>query len=252
MCRFRCGFSRPFTRASNTAKQSYKRLTRWYQQHTLSLFVLSTFMCRAVDVTVRHALVPLLVLLPSLVSTSAVAQMQALTVSQNLAELTQESHVVVEGWVTRVTLVPHTSLRNLMTAVVTVQVEDTLKGNVSSGTYTFRQAVIDKRDQESMLGYRTGEHVILFLIRPNVYGLSSPAGLEQGRFRILPGPHGEQVALNGVGNFGLFRGLSAALQQSPGLMPRTRNLLLTPNPGPVDVTQLKSIVRTIGSKSTPR
>jgi hypothetical protein len=174
------------------------------------------------------------------------AQTHALTLPQDLSDLVAQSHVVVQGWITQVTLAPDHNLRNLMTVAVTVQVEDTFKGT-SSGSYTFRQAVIDRGDQQQKLGYQPGVHVVLFLIKPNSYGLSSPAGMEQGVFRISRGPRGTLVAANSMGNAGLFRGLSSQVQQNSSLTAQARSLLSRPSPGPIDLQQLKTIVRAISS-----
>lgn len=174
-------------------------------------------------------------------------QATALTLPQNLSELVGQSQLVVQGWVRQVAVAPHPTLRNLMTLVVTVQVEDTFKGSAPAN-YTFRQAVIDRRDLESKLDYRPGEHVVLFLIKPSTYGLSSPAGLEQGRFRISTTKQGKLVAINRVGNAGLFRGIPEEVQQDSSLKPSTRSLLSKPNPGPIDLQQLKTIVQKIASK----
>jgi hypothetical protein len=177
----------------------------------------------------------------------ALAQMRALTLPQNIADLVNQSHVVLQGWVTEVKLQSHPTLRNLVMVAVTVQVEDTFKGPVSR-SYTFHQAVIDPRDQQNKLGYRAGEHVVLFLIKPNSNGLSSPAGLEQGKFRIAPGPRGALVVSNGLGNVGLFSELPSRIGQDSRLSTPTRSLLAKPSPGPLDLQQLKNIVRTVASQ----
>ena len=43
---------------------------------------------------------------------------------------------------------------------------------------------------------------------PSRYGLTSPAGMEQGRFRIHRDRTGRTSALNGAGNHRLFAGLN--------------------------------------------
>jgi len=78
-------------------------------------------------------------------------------------------------------------------------VEDSLRGTPST-VYTFRQAVIDRRDQQQFLGYRAGQHLLLLLVRPSVYGLSSPAGMQQGRFALRTLPNKSLEAVNGFGN----------------------------------------------------
>ena len=185
-------------------------------------------------------------LLLLMIASSSSAQSSAITLPQNLSELVAQSPIVVQGWITQVALVPHATFKNLVTVAVTIQVESALKGT-PAGTYTFRQAVIDIRDQERTMGYQAGQHVLLLLIQPNAYGLSSPAGLDQGRFRIVSGPRGNLVAVNGVGNAGLFRGLPSELQQNSAVTPRMRSLFSKSNPGPLDLSELKTVIRTIAS-----
>ena len=186
-------------------------------------------------------------LLVSLLIASSHAQTSAITLPRNLDELVTESSTIVQGTVTRVTLEPHDRLKNLLTVVVTVQVEETLKGGATR-TYTLRQAVIDVREQERRFGYRAGQHVLLLLIKPSEYGLSSPAGMEQGRFRIEPGPNGRLTATNGLGNIGLFRNLPVELQQNPSLNVEARRMMTKSAPGPVGLDQLKAVIRAIASR----
>ncbi|HMI51155.1 MAG TPA: hypothetical protein VK525_06565 [Candidatus Saccharimonadales bacterium] len=182
----------------------------------------------------------------------AFAQSSVVTVSRNLSQLVDESPVVMQGWVTAVTLQPHTTLRNLLTVVVTVQVEETLKG-AQAGSYTFTQAVIDRRDAQQKMGYRVGQHLLLILIKPNVYGLSSTAGMEQGRFLITANRDGKKLAVNGVGNAGLFRGLDAQLKNKGLRIPaEAQSMLAAPTPGPVSLEQLKTVIRTISTSSAPQ
>jgi hypothetical protein len=161
-----------------------------------------------------------------------------------------ESQTVVQGWVTSVTVEPHTQLKNLMTVVVTMQVEDTLKGS-PAGTHTFRQAVIDRRDLQEKLGYRTGQHVLMILYKTSQFGLTSPAGMEQGRFRIEPGSSGNLAATNGFGNAGLFRGLDSQLRaKSLSVSPEIQAMVAKPGASPVALEQLKLLIRAITEANT--
>jgi hypothetical protein len=129
--------------------------------------------------------------------------------------------------------------------VVTLQVEDSLKGTAHS-VYTFRQAVIDRRDQQQMLGYRAGQHVLLLLIRPSVYGLSSPAGMQQGRFALRTLPDTSLEAVNGVGNGGLFRGIETQLRaRGVEVEPEVRAMISQVKPGPAPLKELKSLIRSV-------
>jgi hypothetical protein len=180
-----------------------------------------------------------------LLASSASAQSNAITLPRNLAELVSESHVVVQGWVTGVTLEPHDQLKNLMTVVVTLQVEETLKGE-NLKTLTFRQAVIDKRDQQQYLGYRTGQHLLLVLMKPSKYGLTSPAGMEQGRFRIEPAGAGKLSATNGFSNAGLFHELDTQLHaRGIRVVPEVRDMIAKPGANPVPLDHLKSLIRAV-------
>lgn len=178
----------------------------------------------------------------------ALAQSEALTLPRNLGELVGESQVVVQGTVTSVTLEPHTQLKNLMTVVVTIQVEEALKGKPTS-VYTFRQAAIDPKDQRQKLGYQSGQHVLLLLMKPNQYGLSSPAGLHQGRFRIDSRADGTLQATNGAGNMGLFRGLTQHVQaKGMQLTPDAQALAAKTEGGPVPLEELKGLIRILAAE----
>ena len=147
---------------------------------------------------------------------------------------------------------PHPQLKNLMTVVVTLQVEETLKG-IGASTFTFRQAVIDKQDQQQNMGYRTGQHLLLVLIKPSQYGLTSPAGMEQGRFRIESQGVGKLSATNGLGNAGLFRGLDSQLQaKGLRITPESQDLIAKPSAGPISLEQLKTLIRTIAAADTTK
>ncbi len=131
---------------------------------------------------------------------------------QNLAELVDESATIVRGRILSARIEPHPELTNLTTVVVAVQVEATLKGEAGQ-TFTFRQYVWDIRDKQNAAGYRLGQRVLLLLIKPSEYGLSSPAGLEQGRFLITVGADNKPVAVNGAGNARLFHNLKSVLEK---------------------------------------
>jgi hypothetical protein len=187
-----------------------------------------------------------------LTAPAACAQSGALTLPRNLLQLVDESELVLQGRVTSVTLEPHQQLNHLLTVVVTLQVEENLKGTTPA-TFTFRQAAIDQRDQQQKMGYRVGQHLLLTLIRPSVYGLSSPAGMQQGRFSIFAGPDGKLRASNGFGNAGLFRGLDSQLPTgATRVSPEVRTMLAETEPGPVPLKELKTLIRTITTRNSPQ
>jgi hypothetical protein len=172
-------------------------------------------------------------------------QNTALTLPRNLVQLVDESDLIVQGRVTTVVLERHEQLGNLMTVVVTLEVEDSLKGTATS-VHTFRQAAIDRRDQQQLLGYRPGQHLLLLLIRPSVYGLSSPAGLQQGRFSLRTLPDKSLEAVNGVSNGGLFREIEAQLAtRGVQMQPEVRAMISQTTPAPAPLKELKSLIRAI-------
>lgn len=183
--------------------------------------------------------------LPSLLC----AQRGALVVPQNLAELVDQAQTVVVGRVVSARAEKHPQFENLNTVVVTLRVEEVWKGSAER-TFTFRQYVWDIRDVASVLGYGKGGEFLLLLIPPSQYGLSSPAGLDYGRFRILRDPRGTRAALNGFGNVGLFRGISAQLRQKGiELSPGPAALVAQHQRGPIALDELKAIIQQLAGEN---
>ena len=178
---------------------------------------------------------------------SASAQQGALTVPRNLDQLTDRAALILRGNVVSARVEKHPELSGLDTVVVTLTVRETLKG-AARKTHTFRQYLWDIRDRLDANGYRKGQEVLLFLIEPSVHGLSSPAALEQGRFRIERTAAGEEVAVNGHGNFRLFDGLAAeAAKEGAILSPRSLRLVDAQPGGPVAVADLTRLVRELAA-----
>ena len=136
----------------------------------------------------------------------ALAQRGAITAHRNLAQLTDGAANIIDGMVLSARVETHPTLSNLQTVLVTMRVARTLKGS-ASGRFQFRQLIWDMRDRAEFAGYRRGEHLLLFMNRPSAYGLSSPVGLEQGRFRIMRNGAGEMTAINGQMNAALLTGV---------------------------------------------
>lgn len=175
----------------------------------------------------------------------AQAQRGAIVLPQNLAEMVDEAATIVRGHVISARVEPHPEFSNLDTIVVTLQVEEVLKGSAAK-TFTFRQYIWDIRDRYDTASYRKGQHLLLLMIKPNQYGLSSPAGLEQGRFRILRDPQGHDFAVNGHANAGLFRDVAPALtKKKVQLTPALSTLVTEHRKGPVELKDLEDIVRAL-------
>jgi hypothetical protein len=179
-------------------------------------------------------------LLMAACSVAAAAQRGALTVHQNLEQLTAEAAIIVRARVVSATVEPHPQLSGLTTIVVRLQVQETMKG-APRRTYTFRQYVWDIRDKMDGALYRKGEDLVLFLNAANEHGLSAPIGLEQGRFRVLRDAAGREVALNGRGNHRLLEGMSeGALDAAPA---GRRKAMREHRQGPLAIEDLKALVR---------
>ena len=173
----------------------------------------------------------------------AEAQRGALTRQQTLDELVAESHVIIRGTVVSARVEPHPTLSKIQTVVVRLRVEESLKGTATE-TYEFRQFIWDARDRLDAASYRKGQHLLLLLIAPNQYGLSSPAGLEQGRFRIQKDASGNEVAVNGNGNAGLFLGVQGRVAKKGIKLSATQaQLAESHTSGPVHAADLSAMIR---------
>ena len=178
-----------------------------------------------------------------------VGQRSALSVHQNIAELTQQAATIVRGQVISAKVEPHPELTNLTTLVVTMRVSSTLKGRASS-TFLFRQFIWDIRDKYEFGGYQKGQQILILLNPVSSYGLTSPAGMEQGRFLITRDEHGNMVASNGFANVGLFSDVETkAVTAKVQLSPATTTLVRQHVRGPVALDQLESLIRQFAGAS---
>lgn len=177
------------------------------------------------------------------------AQQSALTVPRNLEQLTDRAAVIVRGHVVSARMEKHPELTNLDTVVVTLRVQETLKGQAGE-TFTFRQYVWDLRDRMNAVGYQKGQHVLLMMLEPSRYGLSSPAGMEQGRFRIERDASGREYAVNSRDNLRLFDGVGAKLARE-GITPSpaAASLIAKHRRGPVELRELTALIRQLAAGS---
>ena len=149
-----------------------------------------------------HASVFLLVLFLVLAPQSR-SQNSASVAQTNLSYLAENAQSIVRGNVVSAVVEPHPQFANLQTVVVTIAVAKTLKGQASA-TMSFRQFVWNVRDVTGVSGYHKSQELLLFLNPTSIYGMTSPVGMEQGRFRVLRDNRGNRYAVNGRGNVGLF------------------------------------------------
>jgi hypothetical protein len=174
---------------------------------------------------------------------TAQGQRGAIVLHQNLAELSDEAATIVRGRVASVEAERHPQYYNLHTVVVSLQVEEVLKGSAEP-VFTFRQYVHDIRDRETHLGYKPGQEVLLFMIQPSDYGLSSPAGLEQGRFRILADAQGNRSAVNGLNNYGLLKNMESTVSKlGPEGRSSLEQLMMHHRGGPIQYEELARVIR---------
>ncbi len=185
----------------------------------------------------------LLLLVACVAATPVWAQRGALTVPRNLDQLTDRAADIVRGTVVSARVEKHPELSNLDTIVVTLRVRETLKGGARS-TFTFRQYIWDIRDKLDAAGYAKGQELLLLMIAPSRYGLSSPAGMDQGRFRIERDRSGREVAVNGHDNLRLFDGLRAEVaKEGVALSPSQAILVSKHRKGPVELHELTALIR---------
>lgn len=172
------------------------------------------------------------------------AQRGAIARAQNLAEMEEEAAVIVQGRVESAVVERHPTLRGLFTVVVRLRIEEALKGFPAGETYTFRQFIWDVRDRLDAAGYKKGQRLVLLLTRPNENGLSSPVGLEQGRFRIDRDAAGREIASNGRSNAGLFRDVAPrAARRGIQFTSDEQRLLKEHRSGAVEAGELRAVLR---------
>lgn len=166
-------------------------------------------------------------------------QRAAVTVPQNIAQLSRQAAIIVRGQVVSVRVEPHPQLANLTTVVVNLRVVENLKSN-SLSPVMFRQFVWDIRDKYDAAGYRKGQELLLLLNPESAYGLTSPVGMDQGRFEISRDAGGNLIAVNGHGNVGLFSNMSI-----PGvkISPPASALVVQHRSGPVPLLRLEELIK---------
>lgn len=74
----------------------------------------------------------------------------------------------------------------------------------------------------------------------SAYGLTSPVGMDQGRFEISRDAGGNLIAVNGHGNVGLFSNMSI-----PGvkISPPASALVVQHRSGPVPLLRLEELIK---------
>jgi hypothetical protein len=177
-----------------------------------------------------------------LVSPLSSAQSGARTAPVALDQLVQRASVILRGSIVSATVEPHPQFSNLQTVVVTISVEKVLKGQPVK-LYSFRQFLMEPRDVAEPLGYRKGGELLLFLNPTSEYGLTSPVGLEQGRFRITRDANGKAFAANGQANTALFdQVLSRGTSRGARFSAQSKTMISAPPRGKVPLEPFEDAV----------
>jgi len=159
-----------------------------------------------------------------------------------LPELTQRAAIIVQGRVIEARYEGHPDYPHVSTVLVTLQVEQMLRGPARQ-LFSFRQYIPPLEAEKGKRGYAVGQRLLLFLPQPSRYGLSSPLGREQGRFRILRDRQGNELVQNGFGNAGLFKTLPEAAAKAGVSLSPSQLRLASVKRGPVPLEEFLTLVK---------
>ena len=174
---------------------------------------------------------------------------QFVTRPVSLTYLTQRSDVIVQGRVAKVRHVPLPGYPNIPTVEVTLEIENMVRGPQGK-TYTFREVFLGLRSREGKQGYQPGQRLLLFLPAPSSHGLSSPVGIEQGRFHITYNSGGQEIAANEVNNAGLFLDVHTSAKKTGLKFSASQLRTINREHGPVLLSDLMPVVDAL--RSLPR
>jgi hypothetical protein len=155
--------------------------------------------------------------------------------------------IIVQGQVIEARYEGHPDYPHVPTVLVMLQIERMLRGPAGE-RLSFREYLPGLRGRRGgKRGYLPGQRLLLFLPEPSRYGLSSPLGGEQGRFRIQRDQQGNDLAENDLGNAGLFRDLAPQAAQAGVSLSPEQARLAGVRRGPVPLEALVSLVRQFAS-----
>jgi len=212
----------------------------------------------------RRACLLWLVVVLALLACAVPAQAQFLVRQVNLAELTQRAEFIVEGRVVEVRREGHPDYPNVPTLLVTLEVLDNIRG-AAGERFSFRQYLDEIELQTarpgeapvavgkySKHGYAVGQELLLFLYPNSRYGLTSPIGAGQGRFRVMRDREGRRTVLNDFGNRGLFQDVAAGAQKAGLIVSPAESRLLQQPAGAADMETFVSLVKRLAAvRSAP-
>jgi hypothetical protein len=184
-------------------------------------------------------LVPLYLMLPA-----SLLRAQLLTLPVNLTYLAQRADIIVQGRIADVRYENHPDFDKIPTVKVTLEVQEMLRGP-SLQTCTFREVLIGLKARKGQKAYKVGQRLMLFLPSPSKYGLSSPVGIEQGRFHITRTAEGEDTIANEIGNAGLFKDVENTVFMSGIRLSTKHRRLIEIQNGPVPLEEFTELVKSL-------
>lgn len=187
-----------------------------------------------------------IVVLVTLLAGSLQAQRGALVKQRNLSELTERADRIVHAHVISARVEPHPHYSGLSTVVVTLHVDDTLKG-AATQQLTFRQFIWDWRDKQDAAGYRKGRELLLFLNKPNAAGLTSPAGMDQGRLDVFHTPDGRGVVQPKSAAKTFLAGVDASLAKRGKTVPISMRVAMLDPSRAIELVDMKAVVRELAA-----
>jgi hypothetical protein len=95
--------------------------------------------------------------------------------------------------------------------------------------------------------YEVGEESVVFLSAPGGSGLTSPVGLEQGKFAVQS-EDGSKTVVNGAGNRGLFIGANKSLKIKSLTLTSADQKLMKTNGGPLPYDTFVSLVKKLAAQ----
>lgn len=159
----------------------------------------------------------------------------------NLAYLTQRADLIVQGRVVGVRYEGHPDYPHVSTVLVTLEVERMLRGPAGR-QFTFREWIPSPRALAGKRGYQVGQRLLLFLPGASNAGLSSPLGIEQGRFHIQRDAMGRELVANEFGNAGLFKNVPETAEKAGAGLTEEQVHTVSTQRGPVPLDDFVDLV----------
>lgn len=156
----------------------------------------------------------------------------------DLVEMSQLAGQVVVGHCTEVTMETLPGYNYTFVTKVTLAVHQVLKGSPTQTLSFLQYGKPNDRGLPHLKSYRKGDEVLLLLYPLSKIGLTSPVGIEQGRFVITAAADGTKLAQNGRGNLNLLPNLPVNLSAEE------RSELTQANQGqPIRLTLLTKVLQ---------